>query len=156
MTAPASTLAQKIIARALNETHGKILEKIGVVELIFPEKVFEWFEVVDGAKDEKTVRIVFEEKNIPPTSEEQKHKTVLSKGFTDITITDFPIRGRTTFLTFRRRYWQVEGEPGLLKRDMKLVFPFIDQVVGMVKGFGFHAVIKPESFGASQVADRHT
>lgn len=29
---------KKIIARALNETHGKILEKIGVVELIFPEK----------------------------------------------------------------------------------------------------------------------
>ena len=33
---------------------------------------------------------------------------------------------------------------------------FIDQVVGMVKGFGFEAVIKPASFGASQVADRHT
>ncbi len=32
----------------------------------------------------------------------------------------------------------------------------IDQVVGMVKGFGFEAVIKPGSFGASQVADRHT
>ncbi len=32
----------------------------------------------------------------------------------------------------------------------------IDQVVGMVKGFGFQAVIKPGSFGASQVADRHT
>ncbi|MBI4132117.1 MAG: hypothetical protein HY474_00625 [Candidatus Sungbacteria bacterium] len=32
----------------------------------------------------------------------------------------------------------------------------IDQVVGMVKGFGFAAVIKPGSFGASQVADLHT
>ena len=32
----------------------------------------------------------------------------------------------------------------------------IDQVVGMVKGFGFQAVIKPAAFGASQVADRHT
>jgi hypothetical protein len=32
----------------------------------------------------------------------------------------------------------------------------IDQVVGMVRGFGFQAVIKPYSFGASQVADRHT
>jgi len=29
---------KKIIARALNESHGKILEKIGVAELIFPEK----------------------------------------------------------------------------------------------------------------------
>lgn len=33
---------------------------------------------------------------------------------------------------------------------------FIDAVVGMVKGFGFEAVIKPYSFGASVVADRHT
>ena len=32
----------------------------------------------------------------------------------------------------------------------------IDQVTGMVKGFGFEAVIKPGAFGASQVADRHT
>ncbi|MBI4132493.1 MAG: hypothetical protein HY473_00130 [Candidatus Sungbacteria bacterium] len=32
----------------------------------------------------------------------------------------------------------------------------IDQVIGMVKGFGFQAVIKPGAFGASQVADRHT
>ena len=33
---------------------------------------------------------------------------------------------------------------------------FIDTVVGMVKGYGFEAVIKPNSFGASVVADRHT
>ena len=33
---------------------------------------------------------------------------------------------------------------------------FIDTVVGMVKGHGFDAVIKPYSFGASIVADRHT
>jgi len=33
---------------------------------------------------------------------------------------------------------------------------FIDSVVGMVRGFGFEAVIKPDAFGASQVADRHT
>ena len=33
---------------------------------------------------------------------------------------------------------------------------FIDTVVGMVRGYGFDAVIKPYSFGASIVADRHT
>ncbi|MEK9175178.1 MAG: ribonuclease H-like YkuK family protein [Patescibacteria group bacterium] len=32
----------------------------------------------------------------------------------------------------------------------------IDAMVGMVKGYGFDAVIKPYSFGASIVADRHT
>lgn len=32
----------------------------------------------------------------------------------------------------------------------------IKEVVGMVTGSGFHAKIKPESFGASYVADKHT
>ncbi len=32
----------------------------------------------------------------------------------------------------------------------------IESVVGMVKGYGFEAVIKPYSFGAFVVADRHT
>jgi uncharacterized protein len=33
---------------------------------------------------------------------------------------------------------------------------FAAAVVGMVKGFGFDAVIKPDAFGAYAVADRHT
>ena len=33
---------------------------------------------------------------------------------------------------------------------------FIDTAVGMVRGYGFEAFIKPQSFGASVVADRHT
>ena len=32
----------------------------------------------------------------------------------------------------------------------------VDTVVGMVRGYGYEAVIKPYSFGASVVADRHT
>jgi predicted RNase H-related nuclease YkuK (DUF458 family) len=33
---------------------------------------------------------------------------------------------------------------------------FIDSVVGMVRGYGFDAIIKPDSFGAFVLADRHT
>jgi len=91
-----------------------------VLRLIFPEKVFEWFDIVKATKDEKIVSVVFEEKNIPP--EYDSSKKIVSKGFTDITITDFPIRGRKTLLTFRRRYWQVAGQKELLKRDIKLNF----------------------------------
>ena len=32
----------------------------------------------------------------------------------------------------------------------------LETVVGMVKGYGFTAVVKPESFGAFCLADRHT
>lgn len=76
---------------------------------------------MSGKKDDKIVSIVFEEKNIPPISD--PNAKVISKGFTDITITDFPIRGRKSLLTFRRRYWQIEGQKKLLKRNIKLSFP---------------------------------
>ena len=32
----------------------------------------------------------------------------------------------------------------------------VDSVIGMVRGYGFEAVIKPYSFGAFVLADRHT
>jgi hypothetical protein len=92
-----------------------------ILELIFPKDIFEWFDPVQGEKDEHEVRIVFEEKNIPPI--EDKNKKIISKEFTNITITDFPIRGRQTLLTFRRRYWKIVGKKKLLKRDIKIAFP---------------------------------
>lgn len=92
-----------------------------IIQLFFPENIFEWFDMVSGKKDDKSVSIVFEEKNIPPISDTSKK--IISKGFTDITITDFPIRGRKSLLTFRRRYWQIEGQKELVKRDIKIRFP---------------------------------
>ena len=92
-----------------------------ILQLIFPEGIFEYFDVVSGKKDNKIVSIVFEEKNIPPLS--NPDTKIISKGFTDITITDFPIRGRKSLLTFRRRYWHIEGQKELVKRDIRLRFP---------------------------------
>jgi hypothetical protein len=95
--------------------------ELAILKLIFPEDIFEWFDVISGTKDEKIVSIVFEEKNIPPVTDPDKK--IVTKGFADITITDFPIRGRKTLLTFRRRYWQIEGRKEFLKRDIKIRFP---------------------------------
>lgn len=94
-----------------------------ILELILPDGVFEWFDVIEGNKNENGLRITFQEKNIPPVTEELKDKVIKSKGFKDITITDFPIRGRKTSLIFRRRRWKVEGQKEYLKRDIKLCFP---------------------------------
>ena len=91
--------------------------------LFFPSGVFEWFDLLNTQRDDTTMRITLQEKNIPPVPEKDKGKKVEAKGFNDITITDFPIRGRQTLITFRRRYWQVEGQEGYLKRDIKLRFP---------------------------------
>lgn len=92
-----------------------------ILGMILPQGVLEWFDAIEGRIEEDKVSIILEEKNIPPLVE--PNKKILSKGFADITITDFPIRGRRTLLTFRRRYWQIEGQKELLKRDIQLSFP---------------------------------
>ena len=93
------------------------------LELFFPKGIFEWFDIVDSQTDENNIRITLQEKNIPPLSETDKNKKVETKGFADITITDFPARGKRVLITFKRRYWQVEGRQGYLKRDIQIAFP---------------------------------
>jgi hypothetical protein len=91
-----------------------------VLEIFFPKGVFEWFDLVDGTiVDGDNIKMTLEEKDIPPVSEDQK---IIARKFHDITITDFPIRGRRTLLTFRRRYWKIEGQKEYLKRDIQLSF----------------------------------
>ena len=92
-----------------------------VLELFLPEGTLDWFDAIKGEKTETEVRITLEEKNNPP--EEYKNKKILSKGFTDITIEDFPIRGKHAAFTFRRRRWQVEDTGELVARDIKLCVP---------------------------------
>ncbi len=92
------------------------------LEIFFPKGVFEWFEIVESQADDNNVMITLQEKNIPPMPEAERNK-VEAKGFTDITITDFPIRGKRALITFRRRYWQIEGQKEYLKRDIQFAFP---------------------------------
>ena len=94
-----------------------------VLGLIFPKGVFDWFELVDGKGDENDIHVTLEEKDLPPLTEEDIDKKIIAKKFHDITITDFPLRGKRTLLTFRRRYWKIEGQKEYLKRDLKLTFP---------------------------------
>jgi len=93
-----------------------------VFELIFPEGVFEWFEITDGQCDGRDTSITLTEKDIPPLSQEDQNKKIIARKFHDITITDFPLRGKRTLLTFRRRYWKLKGQTEYLKRDIQLAF----------------------------------
>jgi len=94
-----------------------------VVALFFPTGTLEWFDLVEGVGTDTGIRIVLEEKNVPPLLPEHEGKRVHSKGFYDITITDFPIRGKRASLIFRRRRWSVEGTRELLTRDIHLCAP---------------------------------
>jgi hypothetical protein len=98
-------------------------EQGSIAEIFLPKGTTEWFEIISHTQDQGNLRIVLEEKNIPPVTENEKDKKIISKGFSEITITDFPIRGRRTLLTFKRRYWKIEGQKELLKRDISLMFP---------------------------------
>ena len=91
-----------------------------ILELIFPKGIFDWFTLTDGTIDDEDIQITLEEKDNPPITGDQK---VIARRFHCITITDFPIRGRRTLLTFRRRYWKIEGQNEYLKRDIALSFP---------------------------------
>lgn len=93
-----------------------------VFSLFLPDGVLEWFDVVSGTKTAGTLHIIFEEKNMPPITEVIRGKHIESKGFKDITVDDFPVRGRKTTLIFRRRVWKVEGCDALLKRDIQLTW----------------------------------
>lgn len=94
-----------------------------LADIFLPAGTTDWFDIASYTKDENDIHIILEEKNIPPLKEEDRDKKIISKGFSDITITDFPLRGRRTLLTFRRRYWQIEGRKELLKRDIQICFP---------------------------------
>lgn len=92
-----------------------------LIELFLPEGILEWFIVKEIDKNDQRIQITFEEKNlVPPLPEGDQGKKVISKGFKPLFVDDFPIRGKKTQLIFLRRVWEVEGERGLLKRDLSL------------------------------------
>jgi hypothetical protein len=96
---------------------------VETLSFFLPEETFRYFDLVGGQKTQKEIFLTLEEKNDPPVRPEHAGKQVLSKGFKEVTVTDFPARGRMVTLTFRRRRWQVEGGTELLTRDIRLTAP---------------------------------
>ncbi|SHK97137.1 hypothetical protein SAMN04488028_1152 [Reichenbachiella agariperforans] len=74
----------------------------GVIEFVVAEGMLDYFEVVSMKLREKQYFIYLEEKNIHP--EQFKGDKLTSKGFYDeITIQDFPIRGKPCYLRVKCR-----------------------------------------------------
>ncbi len=94
-----------------------------IFELIFPRGTFDWFEITGGRTDKENTCITLTEKDTPPLTDKNKHQKIIARKFHDITVTDFPLRGKRALLTFRRRYWKLEGQKEYLKRDIRLTFP---------------------------------
>jgi len=92
-------------------------------EAIFPKGVFEYFDITACEIQKNEVHFVFTEKDLPPLLPEHKGKKILRSKLHPITITDYPLRGKKTLLTFKRRYWKLDGVQKYLKRDIQLNFP---------------------------------
>ena len=78
------------------------------LELFLPEDILQWFDLIGGEKKKGELYFTLEEKNDPHLPDWYNNEKIISKGFRNITIGDFPIRGKRTHLVFRRRTWQIE------------------------------------------------
>ena len=99
---------------------GKELEIKDVLQILLPDKVFEYFDIISIETKEKEIHIYLDEKNQPP--ENYKTERIVSKGFHKTSIVqDFPIRDKATYLHVRRRRWLIESKDEVVSRDWDTV-----------------------------------
>jgi hypothetical protein len=87
---------------------------------MLPDFLVNHFEVVSLSNTEEILHLYFEEKAKPP--KEFDTLELVSKGFVDeITIQDFPLRGKLVYLHIKRRRWTNKATGQIVKRDWNLV-----------------------------------
>lgn len=87
---------------------------------MLPEFLIENFDLISFKNSEENLHIYFEEKATPP--KEFATLELVSKGFLDqITIQDFPLRGKFVYLHIKRRRWTNKATREIIKRDWQLV-----------------------------------
>jgi hypothetical protein len=93
---------------------------LDLLKLFLPELLIAHFELIKTRQEEETLHLYFEEKSIPPT--EHSTRMLVSKGFhNEITIQDFPLRGKRVFLHIKRRRWTDKTTNEIIQRDWNLV-----------------------------------
>lgn len=99
----------------------KVLESyLEILKLVLPELLVNHFELLRTTQEGETLHLYFEEKNTPPS--EYNSRTLISKGFHDeITIQDFPLRGKHVYLHVKRRRWTDKVTNQIVQRDWNIV-----------------------------------
>ena len=91
-----------------------------LLSLILPEGLSEYFELDKVESIEGSTYIYLIEKNIHP--KEFVGQKLTSKGFfEEISVRDFPLRGKPCFLNLKRRKWLDPGTGKIVFRDWDLV-----------------------------------
>ena len=93
---------------------------IDLLKFMLPDFLVDHFEVVSANNSEEILHLYFEENAKLP--EEFNAFELVSKGFLDeITIQDFPLRGKYVYLHIKRRRWTNKTTGEIVKRDWNLV-----------------------------------
>ena len=93
---------------------------IELASYLLPEGILEYFEITNHKTKDDTIHFYLKEKNMLP--EEYQSTLAHSKGFSpEITIEDFPLRGKSVFLHIRRRRWTLIESGKIVKRDWTLI-----------------------------------
>jgi len=93
---------------------------LDLAKYFFSQGLLDYFDIVSHKTIEDQVHFYLEEKNILP--EEHKTEIAKSKGFTpEITVEDFPLRGKPVLLHLKRRRWTLVESGKIIKRDWQIV-----------------------------------
>ena len=91
-----------------------------LLKLLLPEYLVEYFEIIEFKEEEGLLHLHFEEKNTVP--KEFCSLSLQSKGFhPEITVDDFPLRGKPVKLHIKRRRWTDMRSGNIVQRDWNLI-----------------------------------
>lgn len=80
----------------------------------------DYFEIVRHDSSADKIHFYLEEKNLLP--KEFESEAAQSKGFlSEITVEDFPLRGKSVLLHIKRRRWTLMNTGKVIKRDWNLI-----------------------------------
>ena len=90
-----------------------------LLALILPNFIVNHFTFIDGKSSKEHLHLYFEEINDKSIFESRK---VESKGFhKEITIEDFPLRGKLVYLHLKRSRWRDANTKEVLQRDWTVI-----------------------------------
>lgn len=93
---------------------------IDLLKILLPELLITHFDLTSHQIEGEVLHFHFEEK--PDIPKEFSSSLVIAHGFhKEITIQDFPVRGKKVFLHIKRRRWLNKQSKKIIQRDWNLV-----------------------------------
>ena len=96
------------------------MQELDLLQLFLPNELSIYFKITKSDNTDNSYTIYLSEKNEPPNI--YKANKLLSKGFyEEVTIQDFPLRGKACFLKIKRRPWLNKDTGKIVFRDWNMV-----------------------------------